>query len=796
MILTPGTRLGSYEILAPIGAGGMGEVYKARDLRLDRDVAIKVLPEQFAKDADALLRFEREAKAVAALSHSNILAIHDIGDAKGVRFAVMEFLEGQTIRTRLRQSAIPWRKAAEIGLAVAEALAVAHAKGIVHRDIKPENLFLTSDGRVKVLDFGLARITRPESSANAAPAANTDELADAETQMNTTPGIVVGTMGYMSPEQLRGDVVDGRSDIFSLGCVLYEMVAGQKAFSRKTAAESISAILNEDPAELAGSGKQIPPDFDRIVAHCVEKKAADRFQSARDLAFALRTISSTSGVFQPAVERPKPRVNRAIWMGGAGVALVLAAILLWLWSHQSGAIRSIAVLPFVNVGADPNTEYLSDGITESIMNTLSQLPNVSVMSRSSVFRYKRPDVDPQAAGRDLNVKAVLAGRVTKRGDQLSVSAELVETRTNHQIWGDQYKRKLTDLMAIQEEIAQEISDKLRVRLTGEDKKRLVKRHTENAEAYGLYLKGRYQWNKQTLDGMETGINFFKQAIDKDPRYGLAYAGLSDAYALLADYNVLAAKEVMPSAKTAAMKALEIDDTISEAHASLGWAKLTLDWDWAGAEKEFQRSIELNPNYATAHQWHADYLTVTGHPDEAQASMKRAQQLEPVSLPISVALASTFYYTHQNDQAIDQCRRAIVMDPQFVAAHVFLGRAYEEKGSYAEAIAELKQALQLSEGGSSELAALGHAYAQSGDRAEAQKILHELNTRSAQTYVQPIWIAVIHAALGNKEEAFPWLRKAVSDRSVWLIYLKVDPIFDSLRTDPRFADVVRQAGLPQ
>jgi serine/threonine protein kinase/tetratricopeptide (TPR) repeat protein len=791
MILTPGTRLGSYEIVAPIGAGGMGEVYRARDLRLERDVAIKVLPEQFAKDADALLRFEREAKAVAALSHSNILSIHDIGDAQGVRFAVMELLEGQTIRQRLRQSAIPWRKAGEIGLAIAEALTVAHAKGIIHRDIKPENIFLTSDGRVKVLDFGLARVTRP-GSVTTAPG-----LADAETQVvNTTPGIVVGTMGYMSPEQLRGEVVDGRSDIFSLGCVLYEMVAGQKAFARNTAAESISAILNEDPPELAGSGRQVPPDFDRIIAHCVEKKTDDRFQSARDLAFALRTISSTSGVFQPVVERPKPRVKQAIWIAGAAVVLLLSAILFWVWSHQSDAIRSIAVLPFANVSADPNTDYLSDGITESIINSLSPLPNLSVMSRSSVFRYKRPDVDPQAAGRDLNVQAVLVGRVTKRGDQLSVSAELVDTRTNHQIWGDQYNRKLTDVMAIQEEISQEISDKLRVRLTGEDKKRLVKRHTENAEAYGLYLKGRYQWNKQTLDGMETGINFFKQAIDKDPRYGLAYAGLADAYALLADYNVLAAKEVMPSAKTAAMKALEIDATIPEAHASLGWAKLTLDWDWAGAEKEFQRSLELNPNYATAHQWYADYLTVMGRPDEAQASMKRAQQLEPVSLPISVAMASIFYYTHQNDQAIDQCRRAIVMDPQFVGGHVVLGRANEQKGAYAEAIAELKQALQLSEGGSSELAALGHVYAQSGDRAEAEKILKELNTRSAQTYVQPIWIAVIQAALGNKEEAFSWLRKAVGDRSVWLIYLRVDPIFDSLRTDARFADLTRQVGLPK
>ncbi len=791
MILTPGTRLGSYEILSPLGAGGMGEVYRARDLRLERDVAIKVLPEQFAQDADALIRFEREAKAVAALSHSNILSIHDVGDANGVRFAVMELLEGQTLRRRLSQSAIPWRKASEIGVSIADAITAAHAKGIVHRDLKPENIFLTSDGRVKVLDFGLARVTRPGSAVNAT------DLVDAETQLaNTTPGIVVGTMGYMSPEQLRGEPVDGRSDIFSLGCVLYEMVSGQKVFARKTAAESISAVLNEEPAELAGSGKQVPPDFDRIVAHCVEKKPEQRFQAARDVAFALRTIASTSGVFQPVAQRPKPRFHRATWIALAGVALLAVAALLWFWTQRSTAIRSIAVLPFVNVGGDPNTDYLSDGITESIINSLAQLPNLSVMSRSSVFRYKRPDVDPQAAGRDLKVEAVLMGRVAKRGGQLSVSADLVDTRTNHQIWGEQYNRKLTDVMAIQEGIAQEISDKLRMRLSGEDKKRLTKRPTENAEAYGLYLKGRYQWNKQTLDGMETGINFFKQAIEQDPRYGLAYAGLADAYALLADYNVLPAREVMPSAKTAAMKALEIDDTIAEAHASLGWAKLTLDWDWPGTETEFKRSLELNPNYATAHQWYADYLTVMSRPDAAQASMKRAQQLEPASLPINVALASTLYYTHQNDQAIDQCRRAIVMDPQFVAGHVFLGRAYEQKGSYAEAIAELKQALQLSGGDSNELAALGQAYAQSGDRVEAQKILRELNVRSTQTYVQPMWIAVIHAALGDKDEAFQWLRKAVGDRSVWLIYLNVDPIFDSLRSDARFADVVRQVGVPQ
>jgi TolB-like protein/Flp pilus assembly protein TadD len=453
------------------------------------------------------------------------------------------------------------------------------------------------------------------------------------------------------------------------------------------------------------------------------------------------------------------------------------------------------VLPFVNDSADPSAEYLSDGITESIINSLAQLPNLAVMSRSSAFRYKRRDVDPQAAGKELKVQAVLLGRLVHHGDQLSVSTELVDTRTNRQIWGEHYNRKLTEILAIQNEISKEISEKLRVQLTGEDKKRLTRRHTENVEAYGLYLKGRYQWNKRTLEGMENAIDFFQQAIGKDEHYALAYAGLADADALLADYSVLPAREVMPRAKTAAMKAIEIDDTISEAHASLGWAKLTLDWDWPGAEKEFKRALELNPNYATAHQWYAEYSTIMGRPKEAQASMKRAQELEPVSLPISVAMASTSYYARQYDQAVEECRRSILMDPQFVGAHVFLGRAFEQKGAYADAIAELRQALQLSEGDSSELAALGHAYAVSGDRSEAKKTLAKLIERSSRTYVQPMWIGAIHTALGEKDEAFQWLRKALGDRSVWLIYVKVDPTFDSLHQDARFVDLSRQVGLP-
>ena len=793
MPLNPGTRLGPYEIISALGAGGMGEVYRARDSRLDRDVAIKVLPENLAADPEALSRFEREAKAVAALSHPNILAIHDFGKDQGIAYAVTELLEGETLRNRLNQSSLPWRKAVEIGVAIAEGLSAAHSKGIIHRDLKPENIFLTSDSRVKILDFGLARVAPRFASQDAETMALTRASKPAKTQ----PGTVMGTVGYMSPEQVRAEPAEAPSDIFSFGCVLYEMAAGLRAFARATAADSMVAVLKEDPPRLTEIGKQFPPDLDRVVAHCLEKKPEERFQSARDLAFALRSISSSSSnILQaPPPLVSKVRFRRALRIPAAAAAvLLLAGLLFFFWTGRD-KIDSLAVLPFANTGGDPNAEYLSDGITEGIINNLSQLPNLGVMSRSSVFRYKGKDTDPQAAGRALKVRAVLVGRVVQRGDSLSVSAELVDARSNRQIWGEQYNRKLADILKVQEEMSREISDKLRLRLTGEEKQRLARRPTENTEAYQLYLQGRYQWNKRTLEGMQQGIDFFQQAIAKDSRYALAYAGLADAYALLADYHVLPAKEVMPRAKTAAMKALEIDDSLAEAHASLAWAKLTHDWAWSDAEKEIKRSIELNPNYATAHYWYGEYLMLMGRPDDAMTEMKRALALEPASLVINRAVGSTFFYARQYDAAIEQCRKAVLMDPNFIGAHVYLGRAYEQKGAHGEALAEFQKALSLSEGNSNELAALGHAYAVSGKSGEARKILDELKERSKQTYVQPIWIAAVHTALGEKDQAFEWLQKGYEDRSGWLVYLKIDPIFDSLRSDPRFADLLRRVGLP-
>ncbi|HZS50542.1 MAG TPA: protein kinase [Bryobacterales bacterium] len=815
MALTSGARLGPYQILSPIGEGGMGEVYRAWDLRLEREVAIKVLPSHLAGEPEMLARFEREAKAVAALSHPNILAIHDFGREKDFCFAVMELLEGETLRSRLERSPLPWREALEIGTGVAEGLAASHSKGIIHRDLKPDNIFLTFDGRVKILDFGLARVATPFSSSQETLAT----LRTPRRPATTEPGTVMGTFGYMSPEQARGEQVGVCSDIFALGCVLYEMVTGRQAFARPTAAESIAAVLKEDPPEFksfAGGGvggaapqgaapgegpETVPPEFQRVIFRCLQKKPADRFQSARELAAALKAIERASVSSQPqaspAPAEPAKTGARKVRMLGmaAAVAAVVAGALAFFSLERRQSIDSLAVLPFINASHDPNAEYLSDGITEGIINNLSQLPNLGVMSRSSVFRYKGKEADPEAVGRDLHVRAVLVGRIVRIGENLSVSAELVDTRTNQQIWGEQYNRKFSDLMAVQGEITREISDRLRLRLSGEDKARIARRPTENAEAYQLYLQGRYQWNKRTLDGMQQSIDLFQQAISKDEHYALAYAGLADSYALLADYNVLPAREVMPRAKTAAMKALELDDRLAEAHASLGWAKLSHDWVWQDAEKEFNRSIELNPNYATAHQWYGEYLTIMGRFDEALKEMNRSVELDPFSLVANTAAGSALYYAGRYDQAIEQLRKCIAMDQNFGPAHLFLGRAFKQKAAYAEASAEVQRALDLSGGGSNELAALGHTFAIAGRTLDAVKILDDLKERSKQTYVQPVGIAGIYIGLGDKDRAFEWLQRAYEDRSGWLIYLNVDPMFHPLRQDPRFRELIRRVGLP-
>jgi serine/threonine-protein kinase len=765
-MLAVGTQLGPYQILAPLGAGGMGEVYRARHSRLEREVAIKVLSEDVARDEHRLARFEREAKAVAALSHPNIVAIHDYGTEQGVSFAAMELLEGETLRARVANAALPWRKAVEIGVAVADGLAAAHAKGIIHRDLKPENLFLTGDGQVKILDFGLARVQPPSQTG-----AETGSYHPAETD----PGTILGTVGYMAPEQVRGQAADARSDIFAFGCVLYEMVTGQRPFGRPSSAETQAAILRDEPPSLTHAGKRVPLEVERVVGHCLEKNPEERFQSARDLAFALRATLSDSGIgkssplAQPVQRKPQRRRRKVI--------------------------QALAVLPLVNTSADARVEYLSDGITESIIHTLSHFPKLRVMARSTVFRYKGQSVDPQAVGGELAVQAVVTGKVSLLGDRLTVGIELVDVGDGSLLWGEQYNRKLADLLSIQEEISKEITENLRLKLTGAEKKFLTKRHTEDSDAYQLYLKGRYFWNKRTADGLNKAITCFEQAIAKDPSYALAYAGLADAHNNRGSYSIVPAQNAFPQAKAAAFKALELDEAFAEAHVSLAFAQFMFDWDWSGAGKEFQRALELNAGYANAHHWYAWYLLAIGQLQEALTEMKRARELDPLSLPINTNIGFVYYFARQYDEAIEQFRKALEMDANFAEAHRGLGETFEQKAMGAEAVAELRQLRILSGGSTESLGHLGHAYAVAGKRADAKEVLAELARLSKRQYVSAHDIASIYTALGENAQAFRWLEKAYKEHSYRLAWLKVDPKLDSLRADPRFADLMRRMNFP-
>ncbi len=761
-MLAAGTNLGPYEILAPLGAGGMGEVYRARDARLGREVAVKVLPEHLADNAEALARFEREAKAVAALAHPNTLVLFDFGSDHGVRYAVTELLEGDTLRSRLAKGALPWRKALELGVALAEGLAATHGKGIIHRDLKPENVFLTTDGRVKILDFGLARV-QPEAS----------QLADTQSfgPNPTGQGIIMGTVGYMSPEQVRGQPVDARGDIFALGCVLYEMVTGQRAFARDNAADITSAILKDDPPELTGSGKKVPPEVERMIRHCLEKNPEERFQSARDLAFALRALSSDPAQELAGTGKQRGRPRR-----------------------KGKAIDSLAILPFANASTDANAEFLSDGITESIINNLSRLPKLRVMARSTVFRYKGKQVTPQEAGQELQVRAVLTGRVLVLGNSLLIAVELVDAADGAQLWGAQVKRPLADLLAALEEIARDLTSQLQVVLSGEEKKRLGKRPTENSEAYQLYLQGRFHWNKRSHEGVAKGIEFFEAAIAKDPAFALAYAGLADSYFFQAWYGEIAPRTVMPKGKAAADQALAQGDTLAEPHAFMAMFLSEYDWDWVGAEREFKKALELNPGYATARHWYGLYFLRLCRFADADAELQRAQELDVLSLSIHSNRAFVWYCHGQFDRAIEHCRKTLGMDGHFWYAHLILGKAYGGKNLHDQAMASYQRAADLS-GGPRSLSLLGHGHALAGRHPEARQVLAKLNELSSQSFLAPSFLALVHLGLGDRDQALASLDRACEEKDPNLVYLACDPVWDPLRSDGRFSALLRRLGLP-
>ena len=785
MTLSAGERLGPYEIVGLLGAGGMGEVYRAKDDRLGREVAIKVLPPSLSRDPDRLRRFEQEARAAGGLNHPNILAIHDIGTHDGSPYVVSELLEGETLRARLAGGAFTPRKALGHALQIAHGLGAAHEKGIVHRDLKPENIFVTRDGRVKILDFGLAKLGQSEGGSG--PQTNLPTAS-----VGTEPGVVLGTLGYMSPEQVRGKAADSRSDIFSFGAILYEMLSGKRAFAGDSTADTMSAILKEDPPDLSQTNRSIAPGLDRVVRHCLEKNPEERFQSARDLAFDLEALSDVSApaTLSAAGQLARGwRVRPALLFVLIAVALALcAAAVLWLRPH-GGAIDSIAVLPFVNASSDPNAEYLSDGITESLINSLSQLPRLRVAARAIVFRYKGREADPQRAGRDLNVRAVLSGRVLQRGDTLSIQADLVDVASAAQLWGAHYDRKLSDVLAVQEAIAKEISEKLRLRLTGEEKKRLSKHSTESTEAYQLYLKGRHSWEKRTPDALRESIDYFNRAIDKDPGYALAYAGLADVYAVLSSYSLMPPRESFPKARAAATKALEIDDSLAQAHATLGNALFCYDWNWTAGEEELKKSIALDPSYATAHLWYGILLTSLSRFDEAVTQSHRARELDPFSGVIQANIARTHLYAHQYDLAIEEGRNG---DLGF--AHAFTAQAYEAKKMPEQALTEYQKAVGMMDRSPLGLMFLGQAQVLAGRQSEAMKTIEEMKTLAVRRYVSPGLVASVYASLGEKDRAFEWLEKAYSDHSWDLVFLGVGPYYDGIRTDPRFANLLRRLNL--
>jgi eukaryotic-like serine/threonine-protein kinase len=782
MPLSVGDRLGPYEILAPIGAGGMGEVYRARDSRLGREVAVKVLPEHLADDSQALSRFESESKAVAALSHPNILVLFDVGEHEGIRYAVTELLAGETLRDRLSRSPISWRKTVELGVALAEGLAAAHSKEIIHRDIKPANIFLTADGQVKILDFGLARWQEPKSIQ--------DETVTLD---ETQAGAVLGTVGYMSPEQVRGEKAGAPSDIFSLGCVLYEAVTGRRAFPGKSAGDTMAAILKDDPPAIADSGRQAPSELERVIDRCLAKNPAQRFHSAHDLAFALRSLLSSTGEQKPAA--PAHGVRRRLILSFAALLVILvAAAGLFYWrSRTSPSIDSLAVLPFANMGGSPDTDYLSDGITESLIDSLSQLPNLKVMSRSAVFRYKGKEADARTAGRELGVRAVLTGRITQRGDNLSVSTELINVDDNSHLWGEQYNRKLVDALAVQNEIAAQIADKLRLRLSNAQMANMTKHQTANPEAYQLYLKGRYFAGQFSQEGLDKGMNYFRQAIALDPTYALAYDGVSYYYQLIEDL-LMAPSEAMPKAEEAARKALELDDSLVDTHVEMAANYTFYDFDWPAAEREFQRAITLNPNYAPAHEFYSWYLISMRRTDQAIQEAQRAVELDPLSAEIHSILGWVLYFARRYDQAVAELHKCLELDPNYWIGYYYLGQVYAQQGRLDDAMAAQRKSAEILKGASWPLEEIALDYALAGKNAEARQALRDLLANSRHIYVSPYGIATAYAALGDKDQAFAQLEQTYAQRSQFMDFLKVDPELDSLRSDPRFQDLLGRMNL--
>jgi serine/threonine protein kinase/Flp pilus assembly protein TadD len=825
-----------YNILKKLGAGGMGEVYLAQDTsELGRWVALKILPAEVAGDKSRLQRFIQEARTVSNLNHPNILTVHEFGQTESASFMATEYVDGVTLRQHLSNRRLKLVDILEVTLQIVAALNAAHEAGVTHRDLKPENIMVRRDQIVKVLDFGLAKLSEPAAPAGGLTDSDGDE--DAETKLfRTEPGLVMGTVGYMSPEQSVGRGVDQRSDIWSVGVVLYEMITGRLPFQGKDIHRQIIAIQDEEPVPLSQMVEGVPERLEEIVEKCLAKEKDERYQTAKDLLIDLRNLRRKLDV-EAEIERtmsPDLRTSSGTAPSTQGAPsgdgttdatnvrtassaeyivtgikqhklaavvslLLLATGITVLATYLSGwkageAITSIAVMPFVNESGNPDVEYLSDGMTETLIKSLTILPNLNVKPRSSVFRYKGKETDLQTIARELNVQVILNGRVAQRGDQLTLSLELVDVRKDSVIWTEQYQRKTSDLVTLQSEIGRDVSSNLKARLSGAEETSVTKPATSDAQAYQAYLKGRYYWNRRTAENLKKAIEQFKTATDRDPNYALAFVGLADCYAVLHEYAGIPTSETIPRAKAYAERALSLDDQSAEPHASLA-AVNEFSWQWEEAEKEFKRAIEINPNYATAYHWYSILLKNLGRNDEAAAMIERAHELDPLSSVIGVNVSRMYQLQNNHEASIENSLKVIELDPNFGPAYQYLGLSYLKLGRHAESTAALEKAAILTNRSGLVLSDLGYVYGVMGKPAEAIAIVKELESKYARKQASGQFIAAVYAGLGEKEKAFEWLEKDFQNRDGRLPEVRWQLSLEPLHDDPRFKDLLRRMNPP-